>query len=116
MTWEDCNDNFRQCNIKACNASYPYGKNESWYQIDPIRWGCWQLADTYADAVGTRIGAWAFNASTVERCECKCPAGSFDCGKYCMTECEEINEDAVVTVKKGEPDDYLIALNELPGI
>jgi hypothetical protein len=33
-----------------------------------------------------------------------------------MTECEEINEDAVVSVRKGEPDDYLIPLNELPGI
>lgn len=81
-----------------------------------MRWGCNTLADTYADGVGTPVGAWAFNASTAERCECKCPAASRDCGKYCMVECQEINEAAVVEVRKGEPGDYALAVDGSDGV
>jgi hypothetical protein len=54
------------------------------------------------------FGAWAFDASNVERCECRCPVGAFDCGENCMLECEAINEAAVVEVRKGEPGYYRI--------
>jgi hypothetical protein len=54
--------------------------------------------------VSTLFGAWAFSAANVERCECRCPAGAFDCGASCMVDCDAINDEAVIDVrKKGGP-------------
>jgi hypothetical protein len=132
MTWENCNDDFRECNHRACETSYPLATKlsqspsppppppplpntttpvpDSWWNstagISWLNWGCHILADTYADAVNTRFGAWAFWLSNEDRCECRCPASTFDCGAYCMMECEAINEDAVVEVHKGRPGFY----------
>jgi len=60
------------------------------------------LADVYADFVDSGLGKWSFSLMTDQRCMCRCPDGTFDCGKYCMVECEAINEDAVTQVQKGQ--------------
>jgi len=88
QTWEDCNNAFRMCNHLSCTKEFPTKTNESWYD-ESLRWGCHQLADTYADATNSYIGVWAFNGSTAERCDCRCPSGMFDCGKACKTECSD---------------------------
>lgn len=109
MTWEECNDNFRTCNHDACNKAYPPAdpNSTSWMTDWSLtRWGCNLIADTYADVVDSPLGKAPFNASTLDRCMCRCPDNTFDCGKYCMMKCEAINEDAVIPVHKGHAADY----------
>ncbi|KAF2673741.1 hypothetical protein BT63DRAFT_476221 [Microthyrium microscopicum] len=112
-TWETCNDNFRQCNHDACTKAYPLApvtietNRTSWIPSMPdwslTRWGCHTLGQAYAEAVDTGLGRVNFNASTIERCTCRCPDKTFDCGNFCMLECEPINEEAVVPTNKGLP-------------
>ncbi|KAF2430678.1 hypothetical protein EJ08DRAFT_678973 [Tothia fuscella] len=94
-TWEDCNDTFRKCMQDACaeyysvprappfvNATSPDANSTTWSQ-----WGCDGLADTYATAVGTRIGAWSFNIANKDRCDCGCPVGTMNCTDMCLSDC-----------------------------
>jgi hypothetical protein len=79
MTWNQCNDNFRQCMHRQCNENEP-----TWSE-----WGCNNLADAYADMVGTRLGAWSFSNSNIDRCACGCPAGTTNCTDMCLRDCRE---------------------------
>jgi hypothetical protein len=123
--WEECNDTFRACNHDMCEFHYPLPRPSASPSASPLsgsaapspipttssntppptstmlmNWGCHNLADLYADAVSTVFGAWAFAASNVDRCECRCPVGTFDCGANCMVDCEAVNDEAVVEVRK----------------
>jgi hypothetical protein len=79
MTWSQCNDNFRGCMHNQCNQNEP-----TWSE-----WGCNNLADAYADMVGTRLGAWSFSNSNADRCACGCPAGTANCTDMCLRDCRE---------------------------
>jgi hypothetical protein len=130
QTWEECNDTFRACNHDMCEFHYPLpspsppppGPSPPPSQLLPsspspsssptapsstpsltpvlMNWGCHNLADFYADAVSTLFGAWAFAASNADRCECRCPVGTFDCGANCMVDCVAVNDEAIVEVRK----------------
>jgi hypothetical protein len=76
-----CFDNYKD---PRYNASDALGGNRTWSQ-----WGCDGLAETYADAVGTRIGAWAFSLSNKDRCACGCPSGTSNCTDICLKSCAE---------------------------
>jgi hypothetical protein len=83
--------------------------NEDYYNAQVnnfLNWGCNNVADIYADAVNTFFGAWAFQLSNDDRCECKCPIGTFDCGANCMMKCEGVNDEATVEINKGAPQYY----------
>ncbi|QDS76514.1 hypothetical protein FKW77_005766 [Venturia effusa] len=77
-TWNQCNDEFRRCMHSQCRH------DPSWTE-----WGCNNLADVYADFVGTRLGAWSFYNSNVDRCTCGCPAGTINCTDMCLRDCRE---------------------------
>jgi hypothetical protein len=153
VSWEACNDDFRECNHRSCEVSYPLPPNvtssssssslsssttsllssnssttssstavpspaapnaasDAAYWNSWLNWGCHNLADTYADAVNSFIGVWAFSASSSDRCECRCPDGAFDCGSVCMLDCDSAlgslgsvaaagEDDGVVEIIKG---------------
>ncbi|TLD18958.1 Casein kinase I 1 [Venturia nashicola] len=66
-TWNQCNNDFRKCMHSKC-------KNDpSWTE-----WGCNNIADVYADFVSTRLGAWSFRNSNLDR-YCKERCNFVDC-------------------------------------
>lgn len=92
MQWEACNDNFRSCMHQQCtnfyalpfNASNLAGNRTTWTE-----WGCQNLADTYADFVGSPLGSWSFRTSNYDRCDCACPTNTMNCTDICLPDCSK---------------------------
>jgi hypothetical protein len=82
-TFENCNIDFVECNLAACERLYPISD-----PFDPTQrlrlWGCTKQAQLYGWGVTTEIGKGAYESATKEFCDCaellKDPANCGSCG------------------------------------